>query len=253
MSKTYQFKQTLNLAAAVALVFLVSFTCKKSDSPLKGNPKILVFSKTAGFHHGSIAVGVPAIIKLGAENKFDVDTTTDAQKFTAANLKQYAAVVFLNTTGDVLNAEQQTAFEGYIKSGKGFVGVHAATDTEYDWQWYGNLVGAYFKSHPAQQTATLNIVDAGHISTKHLPAQWSRKDEWYNYKWIGEGLHVLIKIDETSYTGGENGANHPMAWYHDYEGGRSFYTELGHTDESYADPLYLQHLLGGIKYAIGKK
>jgi len=215
-------------------------------------PKILVFSKTKGFHHASIAVGVPAIMKLGSENNFDVDSTTDASKFTSVNLKQYAAVVFLSTTGDVLNDEQQEAFKKYIEAGGGFVGVHAATDTEYDWPWYGDLVGAYFKSHPKQQEATLHVVDKNFIATKHLPDDWKRFDEWYNYKYIAKGLHVLIKIDEKSYTGGENGDDHPMAWYHDYDGGRAFYTELGHTDESYADPLYLKHLLGGIQYAIGK-
>jgi type 1 glutamine amidotransferase len=222
-------------------------------SNAKPKPKVLVFSKTAGFHHESIAVGIPAIIKLGHENNFDVDTTTNSAKFTVANLKQYAAVIFLSTTGDVLNNEQQTAFEQYIKVGHGFVGVHAATDTEYDWAWYGNLVGAYFKSHPAQQEAKLDVIDRGFPATNHLPATWSRFDEWYNYKWIASDLNVLIKIDEKSYKGGENGANHPMSWYHAYDGGRSFYTELGHTDASYADPLYLKHLLGGIQYAIGKK
>ena len=215
--------------------------------------KVLVFCKTAGFHHNSIAVGVPAIMKLGAENGFAVDSTTNAEKFTTANLKQYAAVIFLSTTGDVLNDAQQTAFEQYIKAGGGFVGVHAATDTEYDWAWYGKLVGAYFKSHPKQQEAVLHVVDHDFIATKHLPEDWKRWDEWYNYKWIADDLHVLIKIDEKSYTGGENGDNHPMAWYHSLDGGRAFYTELGHTDESYADPLYLKHLLGGIQYAIGKK
>lgn len=215
--------------------------------------KVLVFSKTAGFHHNSIAVGVPAIMKLGAENGFVVDSTTNSEKFTTANLKQYAAVIFLSTTGDVLNDTQQAAFEQYIKAGGGFVGVHAATDTEYDWPWYGKLVGAYFKSHPKQQDAVLHVVDRDFIATKHLPADWKRWDEWYNYKWIGDDLHVLIKIDEKSYTGGENGDNHPMSWYHSFDGGRAFYTELGHTDESYADPLYLKHLLGGIEYAIGKK
>jgi cytochrome c len=215
--------------------------------------KVLVFCKTAGFHHNSIAVGVPAIMKLGAENGFEVDSTTNAEKFTTANLKQYAAVIFLSTTGDVLNDAQQIAFEQYIKAGGGFVGVHAATDTEYDWAWYGKLVGAYFKSHPKQQEAVLHVVDRNFIATKRLPEDWKRWDEWYNYKWIGDDLHVLIKIDEKSYTGGENGDNHPMAWYHSFDGGRAFYTELGHTDESYADPLYLKHLLGGIQYAIGKK
>ncbi|MCQ6959369.1 ThuA domain-containing protein [Mucilaginibacter aquariorum] len=236
-------KHTFIAALLLCLISACSFA----------KPKVLIFCKTAGFHHESIAVGIPAIIKMGQENNFDVDTTTNAAKFTADNLKQYAAVIFLSTTGDVLNNEQQTAFEQYIKAGHGFVGVHAATDTEYDWPWYGKLVGAYFKSHPSkQQEANLEIVDRGFIATKHLPATWRRLDEWYNYKWIADDLHVLIKIDEKSYTGGENGDNHPMAWYHSFDGGRAFYTALGHTDASYAEPLYLKHLLGGIKYAIGK-
>jgi type 1 glutamine amidotransferase len=239
---------SLYLKAVLVLIILVQLPYSR----LMAKPKVLVFSKTAGFHHASIAVGVPAIIKLGHENNFDVDTTTNSAKFTSANLKQYAAVIFLSTTGDVLNDEQQKAFEQYIKSGGGFVGVHAATDTEYGWPWYGDLVGAYFKSHPKQQQATLQVVDRNFIATKHLPAEWKRFDEWYNYKYIAKDLHVLIKIDEKSYTGGENGDNHPMSWYHEYDGGRAFYTELGHTDESYADPLYLKHLLGGIQYAIGK-
>jgi len=232
----------------IVLVVLVQFPFSR----VLAKPKVLIFSKTAGFHHNSIAVGIPAIIKLGQENNFDVDTTTNSTKFTTENLKQYAAVIFLSTSGDVLNDEQQKAFEQYIKSGGGFVGVHAATDTEYGWPWYGDLVGAYFKSHPTQQEAVLHVVDRSFIATKHLPAEWKRFDEWYNYKYIAKNLHILITIDEKSYTGGENGDNHPMAWYHEYDGGRAFYTELGHTDESYSDPLYLQHLLGGIKYAIGK-
>lgn len=216
-------------------------------------PKVLVFAKTAGFHHNSIATAIPAIIKLGQENKFSVDTTTDAAKFTEQNLKQYAAVIFLSTTGDVLNDEEQAAFEKYIQSGKGFVGVHAATDTEYGWPWYNKLVGAYFLGHPKQQEAVINVVDSSFIATKGLPKEWKRFDEWYNFKdYHWDNVHVLLTIDETSYTGGANGGYHPMSWYHSYDGGRAFYTELGHTDESYADPLYLGHLLGGIKYAIGK-
>jgi type 1 glutamine amidotransferase len=235
----------ITLIYTLICCFTLSITAKQ---------KVLVFSKTAGYHHKSIAVGVPAIIKLGQENNFDVDTTTNAEKFTYQNLKQYAAVIFLNTTGDVLNDMQQGEFEKYIRAGGGFVGVHSATDTEYDWQWYGNLVGAYFKSHPAQQNATFNVVDHDFIATKHLPAIWKRFDELYNFKWMAPNLHVLITIDEKSYTGGTMGDYHPMSWYHEYDGGRAFYTELGHTDESYADPLYLKHLLGGIEYAMtGKK
>lgn len=226
-----------------------------SISQAAAKPKVLVFSKTTGYHHSSITVGNVAIQKLGIENKFDVDTTTDANKFNLKNLKQYKAVIFLSTTGDVLNEPQQEAFEKYIKSGGGFMGIHAATDCEYNWPWYGNLVGAYFGAHPAQQIANLNIVDQNNISTKHLPNPWIRKDEWYSFKWVAEGLHELITIDENSYNLGKITpmVHHPMVWYHEYDGGRAFYTELGHTEESYADPLYLKHILGGIEYAMGMK
>jgi len=214
-------------------------------------PKILVFTKTSGYHHASIAAGSAAIIKLGAENDFSVDTTSNAAKISETNLSQYAAVVFLSTTGYMLNNYQQADLERYMQAGGNFVGVHAAADAEYDWQWYGRLVGAYFDSHPAMQEATLKVVDKNHPSTRTLPDDWKRTDEWYNFKKISKNLHVLIKIDENSYKGGTNGDNHPMAWYHNFENGRAFYTELGHTDESYSDPVYLSHLLGGIKYAIG--
>lgn len=232
----------------IACFALLSF----SFISVKKTPKILVYSKTRGFHHASIPAGLAAIQKLGLENNFEVDTTTDSSYFVPKTLKKYAAVVFLSTTGNILNDEQQTAFEKYIQGGGGFVGVHAATDTEYDWPWYNKLVGAYFKSHPKQQEAVLNITDNAHISTKHLPATWKRFDEWYNFKSLQPGLHVLITIDEKSYQGGANGDFHPMAWYHDFDGGRAFYTEFGHTDESYSDPMFLQHLLGGIQYAMTK-
>lgn len=233
------------IAASLLVLFFVS--------PVLAKKKILVFSKTAGFHHSSIKVGITAIQKLGLANKFDVDTTVDATKFNYRNLKKYEAIVFLSTTGDVLNEEQQAAFEQYIKSGGGYVGIHAATDTEYGWPWYGKLSGAYFTSHPAQQMADLIVLTRSTIATSHLPEIWKRKDEWYNFKDIGTDLNVLIKIDEGSYTGGTNGANHPIAWYHNFDGGRSFYTALGHTEESYTDPLFLKHILGGIQYAMGVK
>ena len=138
-----------------------------------------------------------------------------------------------------------------IQAGGGFVGIHAATDAEYHWGWYGRLVGAYFNGHPAQQEAILHVTDSTHAATRHLPRQWKRRDEWYNFKNLGKDLTILLTIDERSYQGGTNGASHPMAWYHDYDGGRAFYTELGHTSESYAEPLFLQHILGGSQYAIG--
>lgn len=234
------------LTAALLILFFVNPVAAKKK-------RILVFSKTAGFYHTSIPAGITAIQKLGLENGFDVDTTKNAALFNAKNLKKYAAVVFLSTTGDVFNDEQQAAFEEYIRTGGGYAGIHAATDTEYGWPWYGRLAGAWFINHPAQQEAALNVINTNTIATKHLPEVWKRKDEWYNFKEIGPDLNVLIKIDESSYKGGANGDNHPMSWYHDFDGGRSFYTALGHVDESYTDPLFLKHILGGIQYAMGVK
>jgi len=219
----------------------------------KHKPRVLIFCKTAGFHHASIATAIPAIQQLGKENGFDVDTTTDATKFTDSNLKKYKALLFVSPTGTLFNDEERAAFRRYIEAGGGFMGIHSATDAEYEWPWYNGLVGAYFTSHPKQQEAKLIVVDQNNPATKHLPKEWTRKDEWYNFKDIQKDLHVLITIDEKSYEGGQNGDFHPMAWYHEYDGGRAFYTELGHTDESYSDPLYLKHILAGIQYAIGKQ
>lgn len=217
-------------------------------------PRILVFSKTAGYRHSSIETGAAAIKTLGASNGFAVDATEDATAFSDRNLKRYRAVVFLSTTGDVLNPTQENAFERYIQAGGGYVGIHSATDTEYQWPWYGKLAGAYFNGHPGNpnvRKGTFRVLDGGHISTQGLPARWEREDEFYSFKSINPSLHVLVDIDETSYEGGTNGANHPMSWYHDFDGGRAWYTNMGHTEGTFAEPLFLKHLLGGIRYAMG--
>lgn len=214
-------------------------------------PRVLVFSHTKGYRHESITAGKVALQKLGQEKGFEVDTTEVPSDFNEDNLKKYNAVVFLSTTGDVLDQMQQNAFIRFIQGGGGYVGIHAAADTEYDWWWYGKLVGAYFKSHPATQEAKFKKVKA-FGSGVNLPDEWIRTDELYNYKKIADDINVLYTLDETSYNGGENGDNHPIAWYHDFDGGRSFYTGMGHTDESYADLLYLDHVYQGILYAAGE-
>ncbi|MFI8533198.1 ThuA domain-containing protein [Streptomyces aquilus] len=214
--------------------------------------RVLVFSKTAGFRHDSIPEGIAAVRQLGESNGFTVDATEDAAAFTSRNLRRYDAVVFLSTTGDVLDAAQQTAFEGYIRHGGGYVGIHAAADTEYDWAFYGGLAGAYFQSHPAIQPATVTVEDRAHPATSGLARTWNRTDEWYNYRSNPrEKAHVLASLDESSYTGGTMNGDHPIAWCQNYQGGRAFYTGGGHTKESYADPLFRRHLAGGIRYAIG--
>ena len=249
--------------AALGAAFGVTLGCARATpeggagataAARAATPRVLVFSKTAGFRHTSIGAGKAAILRLGRENGFDVDTTEDADRFTAEGLAPYRAVVFLSTTGNVLDEAQQAAFERYVRAGGGFVGVHAEADTEYDWPWYGRLVGGYFASHPNNpnvRRAALVVVDRGHAATSALPERWEREDEWYNYKQLNPATRVLVRIDESTYQGGTNGPDHPMVWHHVYDGGRAFYTGLGHTDASFAEPLFLGHLLGGIRWAMG--
>ncbi|MFG2105150.1 ThuA domain-containing protein, partial [Micromonospora echinaurantiaca] len=242
------------LGAATAVLATLACTTPATPASAADAPyDVLVFSKTAGFRHDSIAVGTQAIRDLGAANSFTVTATEDAAAFTTGNLAQYEAVVFLNTTGDVLNASQQSAFESYIGSGGGYVGVHAAADTEYGWSFYGNLVGAYFASHPAIQQANVKTENRAHAATAHLPQTWTRTDEWYNYQTNARSTaRVLATLDESSYSGGSMGADHPHSWCKTYNGGRAFYTGGGHTQASYAEPAFRAHLLGGIRYAAGR-
>ena len=227
----------------------VNHTEQKSSA----KASILVFCKTAGYYHESIPDGLAALQQMGREHGIKVDTTRNAGRFTTEGLKPYAVVVFLNTTGNVLDTVQQAAFEQFIRSGKGYVGIHSATDTEYSWPWYNKLAGAYFSSHPKIQNARIQVVNKQHASTSFLPDVWERRDEWYNFKDMHAGVTPLLNLDEKSYTGGTNGANHPIAWYHEFDGGRAWYTAGGHTSESYKEPLFLQHVWGGLHYAMGRE
>jgi uncharacterized protein len=217
--------------------------------------RLLVFSKTGGFRHASIKDGKIALRKLATEHNFSVDFTEDAAAFSDANLAHYNAVVFMLTTGTILDDNQKAAFERYIRAGGGYVGVHSASDTEYAWSWYGGLVGAYFDrvhGHSKVVQATIHVTDRTYPSTMMLPALWVRTDEWYNFASNPRGkVNVLMTIDESTYKGGTMGADHPIAWYHEYDGGRAWYTALGHTSESYYEPLFLAHLWGGVMYAVG--
>jgi len=220
-----------------------------------GEIHVLVFSKTQAFRHESIEAGKRAILKMGKEKGFTVDTTENADIFKEKTLQKYNVIVFLSTTGDALNDAQQIELNRFIQAGGGWVGIHAAADTEYDWPWYGELVGAWFKSHPNDpnvRTARLEVLDKNHPASQDLPDEWEHTDEWYNYQSFADDLTVLINLDESSYEGGENGEEHPITWYHEYDGGRAFYTGLGHTDETFSDDKFLQILWGGIKYASGE-
>ncbi|BBI31695.1 ThuA domain-containing protein [Cohnella abietis] len=216
--------------------------------------KVLVFSKTEGFRHDSIPAGLVAIRQLAAEHQFQVDATEDSSKFTADGLSPYAAVIFLNTTGDVLNAEEEGAFQSYIESGRGYVGIHSASDTMHSSAWYMSLVGAMFTDHPAFAAGTVKVADKVHPSTASLPSNWQRSEEWYNFLQNPRGnVHVLATVDEKSYMGGKMGYDHPVSWCQEVSGGKSWYTALGHAPESYSkDPTFLEHILGGIQWAAGQ-
>jgi type 1 glutamine amidotransferase len=232
------------------LVLLVLNGCNTSES---GKMRVFVFTKANGYVHESIPDGAQAIKDLGLKHNFDVEVSDDSLRFTDEELAKYAVIVFMNTSGTILGEAQRDAFKRYIQQGGGFVGVHGASVTEEDWPWFAQLVGVRFKDHPEIQQATIRVIDKTHPSTSHLPDAWVREDEWYNFQPdISENIHILATIDETTYHGGTNGPGHPFAWYQAFEGGRSWYTAGGHQKEHYQDPLFVQHLLGGIFFAAGK-
>jgi type 1 glutamine amidotransferase len=216
---------------------------------------ILVFSKTAAYRHESIPDGIRALEELGDELGLTVSKTEDASAFTDERLARFDAVVFLMTTGDVLDAEQEAAFERFMKKGKGYVGIHSASDTEYDWPFYGNLVGAYFQSHPEIQRASYAVEDRTHPATRDLPSPWIRTDEHYSFRSNPRAkVRVLVSLDEKSYDAGKDAmGDHPVVWCQELEGGgRSFYTALGHTREAYSDPVFRKHLASAIAWAASR-
>ncbi|UJH69266.1 ThuA domain-containing protein [Muricauda sp. SCSIO 65647] len=244
------------LFLSVFSLFLVPLVASGQDGPAERPKKpdlVLVFTKTDGFRHQSIEKGVMTLRKLGRSNNFIALRTESGEDFSAENLKNYQLVVFLNTTMNVLNDAQQKAFENYIKGGGSFLGIHAAADTEYDWPWYGKLVGGYFDGHPNNpnvRKATIEVLDKTHSSTAHLPDKWVRSDEWYNFKELNPEVTVVMNLDENSYKGGTNGDHHPIAWYHEFDGGRAYYTGGGHTDESFDEPDFKKHLMGAIEWCL---
>ncbi|MDX1429526.1 MAG: ThuA domain-containing protein, partial [Rhodothermales bacterium] len=239
------------------LLLLLSGIVIAPGSVSSSDPQVLVYSKTLGWRHDSIPAGQEAIRQLGRAHGFRVDLTEDATRFTDSTLAGYGAIIFLNTTLDVLDTEGQVALMRYIQAGGGYVGIHSAADTEYDWPWYGQLVGAYFDGHPNNpnvREGIITVVDSSHSAPADLPGEWIRRDEWYDYRCVNPSVNVLLTVDEKSYkrpAEKPDSAPHPIAWYHEFDGGRAFYTGLGHTAASYSEPQFLQHLLGGIRYALG--
>lgn len=239
----------MRLLLTILLSSLAVLTAGATE-PAPYAERVLVFSRTAGFRHGSIPTAAATLRTLATEAGFAADHSEDSADINAANLARYRVVVFASTTGDILDAAQQQALQDFVRGGGGFVGVHAAADTEHDWPWYGQLVGAYFLSHPPGLQSTLVQPER---DGKPVGKPWPVRDELYNYRSNPrEQVRVVATIDERTYDGGTMGADHPLTWCHAFEGGRSWYTGLGHDEAVYANPGFLAQLRRGLRYAAGR-
>jgi type 1 glutamine amidotransferase len=241
------------------MLLLVAQTCIFSSINAQKQFKALIVTTTNGWHHESLHSGVIALKEMAARNFFDAVLMEDPGSFNDKALEQFQVVIFLNTTGDIFKPEQQKALEKFIQSGKGFVGIHSASDTEYDWEWYTKLVGRMFHIHPVIQTAKLQVLDAAFPGLQGLGGGKLWTDEWYEFSEAKTNdLHTVLAVDETTYNpkvqwgakkGEGMGKVHPIAWYHNYDGGRSFYTALGHIPTNFSNEAFLNHLYAGILWA----
>ena len=242
--------------STLVTILIIGIICLYSSDSYSQQFSALVFSKTQGFRHQSVPEGVSALKKLGSKHRFEVYATEDASVFTIEGLAKYDVIIMMSTTGNIFDDAQKAAFEDFVRSGKGVVGIHSAADTEYSWEWYNKMMGGQFNHHPHQQTARLKVVNQNHPATFHLNENWIRTDEWYEYKNFNQDVNILVQLDETTYDVGTKdgkkagmGEVHPIAWYHEFESGRVFYTGLGHVEEAYEDADFLNHVYGGIWYA----
>ena len=250
----------MNLKVKVIILFACLITIFTNSSLSAQQFRAFLFTKTDGFHHESINEGVRAMKTLAARHNFSLSWNEDAAKLNDNDLRNFDVIIFLNTTENILNEEQQAAMERFIRAGKGFVGIHSASDTEYDWPWYNQLVGRMFHIHPQPQTAMLEVVDDNFPGMEVFPQRFMFTDEWYEFKKevYSTDLQVLLSIDEDTYDTSVNwgnksgegmGAGHPISWYQYFDGGRSFYTALGHIPAVFEDPWFLRHVYGGIYWA----
>lgn len=210
---------------------------------------ILVYTRTKGFRHDSIPVALDTLRIIGAADGISIEHSEDPASFTPANLKRMKAVVFANTSGNVLGPRQQTALQDYIEAGGGFLGIHSAADTEFDWPWYGTLVGAWFADHPPGLQAS-EIVFASDGTSDAATTAWKVTDEIYNFRKMPDAT-VIARVDESLYSGGSMGNDHPIAWCKMLGKGRSWYTGLGHDAAIYATAAFRAHLRSGLLYATG--
>ena len=229
------------------LVIIISLQCSENNPPT-----ILVFTgvEESKGRHQVTPTAVEAIINLMQKEGYEIYVTEDPAVFTKERLIKYVAVILLNARGNVLNDQQQSAFKEYLKGGKGVAILHAGLLAEEEWPWFTQLAGARFADHPKIQDATVKLATKDNSVNDGLPDSWIHRDEWYNFDTLPEQSTILIVVDESTYEGGKHGDYHPIAWCHEFESARMFYTAMGHTEESWHDPIFMTHILGGMKYAI---
>lgn len=242
----------INKKTMKKILFTVLLYLPGLMAPAQQGKKVLIYTKTGGYAHASIPDGIRAVQKIGLEIGFQTDTTSLSEDFNEKNLRNYAAIIFISTSPRLLDSIQKEAFTNYIRAGGGFVGIHGASAGIRPWPWYAKLVGGIFTNHPEPKEGVILNENTLHSASCHFPAQLEWKDEWYNFSDMEKDLHILLSVDEASYTGGEYGSRrHPISWYHDYDGGRAFYTALGHFSYHFTDAFFVQHITEGIKYAMG--
>jgi type 1 glutamine amidotransferase len=245
-------KSNFKIVVSIFLLFTSSIVYAKQFN-------VLLFTKTDGWHHKSINKAVDAMQAMSENHFFNFEWHEDASHINSDNLKKFDVVMFMLTTGDILNSKQQSALQEFIHSGKGFVGVHSASDTEYEWPWYTQLVGHSFHIHPEIQTARLKVLDRSFPGLEYMPDEGLWTEEWYEFSEAKvKGLNYLLSVDENTYKpaadwgdkkGNGMGKFHPIAWYHQFDGGRSFYTGLGHMPATYKNKAFVEHIYGGLYWA----
>jgi type 1 glutamine amidotransferase len=218
---------------------------------MMNQPLVLLYFREDDPYHRNSTIEIEAIRELGKEHGFTVEATEDRRVFGSVSTARYPAVIFLNIAADGFSEAEREGLVQYLKRGGGFVGIHAACFSQEEWVWYKRLVGAQFVDHPEIQPATVRVIDRAHAATRGLPSSWIHTDEWYNFREVSDSINTLVTVDEKTYTGGTHGSSHPVVWHQEYEAGRSFYTALGHLEESFRDERYLRHIAGGIIYAMG--
>ena len=242
------------------LTLVFGLTTVFANPPAK--KRILVYTKNGkGYVHKNIAASVEALKKIGEENKLIVDVSDDPAVMIAENLAKYSCLVFSNTNNEIFDTEaQRKAFAAYIHAGGSFVGIHSTSGSERAWPWFTAMVGGAFKKHPAFQPFEIKVIDKNHPSTSMLSETWKKEDECYYMEELNPDIQILLAADlrtvkddtKATYPGRIFGDYFPLAWCHEFEGARVFYTALGHDTKDYADPVYLKHLEGGILWALGK-